>query len=206
MRRFLIISILTLACVNLQAHEPLEHRVKFNVEWGTMCTTYTNHYFYYLPVEGGVVLDTENKYPFNFTGQIYLGAEFVCTPKLSASLLVGYAGVREKLLAYPILLRANVHPWGYGIKMPYFYGDGGIVVGTLQSVLDMNLGAIGHLGAAYRIPLGHGICLDFKAAARIINYHPDIKNSDGVGYLPRERVRNSQVFAVGAELSIGLSF
>lgn len=207
MRRILLISVLALLSSTLSARVPWEqHRLKFNVEWGTMCTTYRNHYFYYLPESGGVVLDTDDVFPFSFTGQVYLGAEYLCNSWLSTSLLIGYAGVYEDRISYPFLLRANVHPWGFDTNTLYFYGDGGFIVGTLQSVMNLNLGVIAHAGAAYRIPISHGIGLDMKIAARIIVDHPDIKNPDDIGYLPKERVRNSQVFAGGAEISIGLSF
>lgn len=207
MRRFLLISLFVLLCSSLEAREPWEqHRFKFNVEWGTMCTTYRNHYFYYLPESGGVILDTDDLYPFSFTGQVYIGGEYIFNHWLSSSLLIGYAGVYEDRISYPFLLRANIHPWGFDTDTMYFYADGGFIVGTIQSVMSLNFGAVAHAGAAYRIPISHGISLDMKIAARIIVDHPDIKNPDGPGYLPRERVRNSQVFAGGAELSIGLSF
>ena len=203
-----ILSLFAFCCLSAGANAGIipdkwDIKVKYGIEWGYTATFIENYHANYFDPDDGYRID--NRYT-----RLYLYSNANIAAKIgiemrnhySATVLAGYAGIKQERRTIPIAFRMAYFPVSTESDGWMYFGEGGVGF-HLDSY---NLTGIFRAGTGYRLKLSRKSSLDFLASIQMSVDHPAIYNMNNAQYVPNYYVMSSNGLYGALNFSISMNF
>lgn len=210
MKRSVIISLLLVIIQLPSAAQPGSKvlgegkmHIRYGVEWGYSATFLNNFHSVYFDPDAGYRIDQKGTDFFLYSnGYVSAKAGVELFRHYSATIIAGYAGIKQDRRIVPVSLRAGYHFNSYDTSGSMVFIEGGAGLHPLEETASFLYKA----GFGYRVMMSRKSSLDFMASVYLAGDHPGIYNQDIPGYIPGILVRRSDACYAAISFSIAINF
>ena len=201
----LIISLLAfLSCLASSAgQEGRDVRFFYGLEWGYSAVVLISYHYNYTDPEDGYRVDVKGIDPnYHSNGMLYLRTGLEFARHLSASLNLGWQGIKQDTRIIPVFLRECYHFNENRDRGALIYLSQGIGLHKDKQYLS----CLGQFGGGYRIALSHKNSMDLLLGLQLCTDAPKVPSGENGSYIPNEFIRSSKACYGAINLGISISF
>ena len=197
MKKLIISLLVFLSClVSSAGQEGRAVRFFYGLEWGYSAVVLISYHYNYTDPEDGYRVDVKETDPYyHSNGMLYLRTGLEFARHLSASLNLGWQGIKQDTRIIPVFLRSR---------------DSGALIYLSQGIGlhkdKQYLSFLGQFGGGYRIALSHKNSIDLLLGMQLCTDAPKVPSGNNGSYIPDEFIRSSKACYGAINLGISISF
>lgn len=204
MKKLIISLLVFLSClVSSAGQEGRAVRVFYGLEWGYSAVVLNSYHYNYTDPEDGYRVDVNETAPnYHSNGMLYLRTGLEFARHFSASVNLGWQGIKQDTRIIPVFLRENYHFNGNRDSGALIFVSQGIGFHSDKKFLSI----LGQFGGGYRVALSHKNSMDLLLGLQLCTDAPKVPDKENGSYISEEFIRSSKASYGAINLSISISF